>query len=66
MGFLNVDLGDLGVVPHHFERAVAQERLKREEIPAGPQVRDGEGVPESVRVTTRHLGLRAQPSDQNP
>ena len=28
----NIDLGDLGVVAHHFQRAVAEQRLQGKDI----------------------------------
>jgi hypothetical protein len=43
-------LRNLGIMAHHIQRAVAQQRLQRENISTRTQVGDGEGVAEFMRM----------------
>ena len=55
---------DPGIMFHHLQAAVAQQRLKREYIAARTQIRDGERMPETVGMTFLHAGFGAQRIDQ--
>ena len=50
---LHVYLRNLGIMAHHIQRAVSQQRLQRENIPARTQVGDREGMAKFVRVDMR-------------
>jgi hypothetical protein len=47
---LRVRVGQVQVIQHHRQAAVAEHPLQREDIPAVAQVLDGEGVSEAMRV----------------
>ena len=51
MGLFHVDLGDAGVVFHHIESAVAEQRLQRKHIAARSQIRDRQRVAETMGMT---------------
>ena len=58
---LHVYLRNLGIMAHHIQRAVSQQRLQRENIPARTQVGDRKGVAKFVRVDMRE-SLRVRPN----
>lgn len=65
MRVLHVYLSNLGIVAHHIQRAMSQQRLKREDIPARTQISDGEGVAKFMWMNMRKLRPLAQTPDQD-
>lgn len=63
---LYVYLGDAGIMSHHVQRRVTEERLEREKVTATPQVSNRESVAESVWMALLDVGPRAQPYDHEP
>jgi len=59
-----VELGDAGVVAHHFEIRVAEELLEGEDVARVAEIVDGEGVPEFVRVGVGDVGTVADALDE--
>jgi hypothetical protein len=57
---LDIYLGNARLVLDHVQRAMAQQRLQREHVSAGTQIRDGERVTESVWMALAYLSLPAQ------
>lgn len=65
MRVLHVYLRNLGIMAHHIQRAMSQQRLEREDIPARTQISDGECMAKFMRMNMRNLGPFAQAPDQD-
>jgi hypothetical protein len=64
MRLLDIDLGDARIVLYHIECAVTKQRLQREHIAARSQIRDREGVPETMGMTMLDARLFTQMNNQ--
>jgi hypothetical protein len=64
MRLLDIDLGDARIMLHHIERAMAKQRLQREDIAARTQIRNRKGVSETMGVTFLDAGFFAQMTNQ--
>lgn len=65
MRVLYVYIRNLGIVAHHIQRAMSQQRLEREDIPARTQISDGEGMAKFMWMDVRKLRPFPQTSDQD-
>lgn len=65
MRVLHVYLSNLGIVAHHIQRAMSQQRLEREDISARTQISDGEGMAKFMWVNMSELGPFTQSPDQD-
>jgi len=65
MRVFHVYLRNLGIVAHHIQRAMSQQRLKREDISARTQIGDGEGVAKFMWMNMSELSPFTQTSDQD-
>lgn len=65
MRVLHVYLSNLGIVAHHIQRAMSQQRLEREDIPARTQIGDGEGMAKFMWMNMSDLGSFPQTPDQD-
>lgn len=65
MRVLHVYLSNLGIVAHHIQRTMSQQRLKREDISARTQIGDGEGMAKFMRMYMSDLGSFPQTPDQD-
>ena len=61
----HVYLRNLGIMAHHIQRAVSQQRLQRENIPSRTQVGDRKGVAEFMRVGMRESCAFAQTPNED-
>ncbi len=62
----HIHIRNLGIVAHHIQRTMSQQRLQGEYVTPGTEIGDREGVPEFVRVRFFHLSPGSQPVDQDP
>ena len=65
MRVLHVYLSNLGIVAHHIQRAMSQQRLEREDISARTQIGDGEGMTKFMWMNMSDLGPFTQSPDQD-
>ena len=65
MRVLHVYLRNLGIVAHHIQRAMSQQRLKREDIPTRTQIGDGEGMAKFMWMNMSELSPLPQTPDQD-
>ena len=65
MRVFHVYLRNLGIVAHHIQRAMSQQRLKREDISARTQIGDGEGVAKFMWMNMREICPFTQTPDQD-
>jgi hypothetical protein len=65
MRVLHVYLSNLGIVTHHIQRAMSQQRLEGEDISASTQIGDGKGVAKPVRMDVNNPTALAQTPHQD-
>ncbi len=65
MRVLHVYLSNLGIVAHHIQRAMSQQRLEREDIPTRTQIGDGEGMAKFMGMNMSELRSFTQTPDQD-
>lgn len=65
MRVFHVYLSNLGIVAHHIQRTMSQQRLEREDISARTQIGDGEGMAKFMRMYMSDLGSFPQTPDQD-
>ena len=63
MGLLDVDLSDVGIVLDHLQGGMPEQALQGEQVPAGTQVGDREGVSESMWMGFSNPRLLPQRGD---
>src|SRR3972149_2422841 len=63
---LYVYLGDAGIMSHHVQRRVTEQRLEREQVAATPQIGNRESVTESVWMALLDVGPCAQSHNHEP
>ena len=66
MHLLHIYLCYACVVLHHFQRAVTQQRLKREQITATAQIRNRESMAKTMRMAVLHLRSFAEAGNHLP
>jgi hypothetical protein len=66
VGLFNIYCSHTGVVLDHIQRAVLQQGLECEQVPARAQIGDRKGMPEAVWVAGLYSSLRTQCVDHLP